>query len=186
MVPRVIFNQTFQVVLFYALFFLLFSLGVFSLEYDEEKEEWWNVLLSFFANFLVYDFFLFAGHFGMHRWKKFYKVVHKLHHTTFASVGGSAYYMTLPDFFFESMAPGVGMIALLVFPKTPFYRGFSHTGYIIFNSIGAFHTVCTHSAWRLPFLPDPTCHFIHHNKQKYNIGAFITDTLFSTSNPSLD
>jgi len=48
---------------------------------------------------------------------------------------------------------------------TFFFPGFSHSAFMAFNCVGAFHTTVVHSGWYLPFFPDPKSHFIHHHSQ---------------------
>lgn len=182
MFPTLVFNQVVQFSFFTFLF--AFFTPLVNLHYDIRRENVLNMFLSLLGYLLAYDIFFYFGHLAMHEWKGLYRSIHKLHHGTFATTGASAHYMHFADFFLESILPGAGLTSLLLLPSLKIipgfveFHGFSHCAFLSFNCVAAFHTVWTHSGWKFPFFPDPTPHFVHHHKQKYNLGSPAFYTLY--------
>jgi len=108
--------------------------------------------------FIAIDIFFGGGHLILH-FQTFYKPTHSLHHSTFSSQGVSAHFMTLIDFFFESMAVAFIMSISLFF-------GFSPISLISWSAVSSYQTVISHSGWNLPLNRDPIPHYLHHNYRK--------------------
>ena len=118
----------------------------------------------------------------MHVNKMIYRYAHKLHHLSYATVGLSAHYMSVIDFAFESVIPVVILMVLVIPipPLSPYFYGFSHSGFVGFTAVGSFVSVMCHSGWKVSFCPSPWPHFIHHHKQIFNYGSFVTDKIANT------
>jgi len=159
------------------------------MKYNETREETLTaVILSAVVYVSVFDAVFYVGHYLMHWNRKIYRMIHKLHHLSYATVGISANYMHLLDFFGESILPSLVLILLLlpIPPFYPFFYGFSHAGLVGFVTVASFVTVIVHSGWSFSFFPSPTPHYIHHNKQNYNYGSFMVDKIAGTELHSLN
>lgn len=141
---------------------------------NDTIEAWYHTLGWSVIFFLVTDWTLFFGHYFMHLTEWIYKVTHSLHHNTFASQAVSAHFMTVIDFFLESMLP---MIVSVLF----FKYGASSIALLSFACAGALNTTVVHSGYEIPLFSSPKLHYLHHLKYNFNFSIGITDYLFQTN-----
>eukprot|EP01080_Neovahlkampfia_damariscottae_P004487 gene4487-7868_t len=126
----------------------------------------------FLAIYVAFAAVFYFGHYAEHK-LQFLKTTHVLHHETFATKAFTGHYMTLIDFFFQSIFGGCAGIALC-------FLGCSPMAVLAFVSYGIFNTVVTHSGWDFEYLPDPKIHMAHHSKYFVNYGCGIFDEIFNT------
>jgi sterol desaturase/sphingolipid hydroxylase (fatty acid hydroxylase superfamily) len=153
------------------------SIWFFCATQTEMKEDFrinlFETFFWFLMIYIVFDAIFYAGHYAMHH-VKFMKPFHMIHHETFSTSGISGHYMSVVNFFFDSIAPGI-VIILLMFPL-----GCTPMGFISFAAYGIFNTVVVHSGWNFKYMPDPLPHFYHHTKYNVNYSAGIFDKIFKT------
>lgn len=134
-----------------------------------------NIFYSLFWQIIINlgnDFISYIGHIWMHQTENF-KKIHDLHHQTLATSGFTSHYMSLPDFFLESIILIIYMALLMPF-------GCSPIPILQFSSFGIFNTVVVHSGYDISFFPSPESHWNHHKYYKINYSFGITDHLFGT------
>jgi sterol desaturase/sphingolipid hydroxylase (fatty acid hydroxylase superfamily) len=120
--------------------------------------------------FVMYDIIFYLGHRAMHH-SSVYKLLHKQHHTSRASVGISGYYMGVIDFLMEFVVPFY--LPLYLLGNDPLVM-------VVGGIIGQVNGVLSHSGYNLPLMPYETGHQIHHLELHYNYGIMFMDRLFDT------
>ena len=127
--------------------------------------------VGYFAVYLaMYDVVFYCGHYLMHL-PRFYKNVHKMHHSTFGDVAISGYYMTVVDLVGEFILP----------MYLPMYILNANVN-IAFTVavIGQINGLVSHSGYDFPVLPYSADHLTHHLVQRKNYGVFFMDRLCGT------
>lgn len=110
--------------------------------------------------YVVYEVLTYFGHRVLHL-PAFYRF-HKMHHSTFCSVGISAQYASPLDFFLMLAGPwGAGFVLCGTHPAAA----------CLFVLIGAVNSVQSHSGYRFPFMLPPDGHEAHHARSNVNFGT---------------
>jgi methylsterol monooxygenase len=110
---------------------------------------------------LLYNIIFFYCHYFLHS-PKVYKYFHKVHHEWKAPISISSYYAHPIDHFF------VNWLDLAI---PPLLLGADSTIITIWYTSVLFITVCHHSGFKLPLLPDPYFHDYHHANFTKNYGG---------------
>lgn len=132
-----------------------------------EASEW---LARLVALFLIFDVIFYYGHRLIHH-RLLYKHIHKLHHTSLASMGISGYYMGHVDALFEFILPTYLPFIILARQKSLL---------LAFVVVGQLNGVLTHSGHRIPGFPYCKTHLYHHLFLNVNFGIGIIDGILGT------
>jgi len=113
---------------------------------------------GFIKHLATADVLLTVGHWAMHAPRfQYLRKSHHLHHSSWAIVSISGYYMSVLDAFLEHFTI---TISFLLWGEL---GGFMPTAF----TVGAFNVLVTHSGWDIWFLPDPKKHYLHHVRARW-------------------
>ena len=170
MIPQIIFNLLFLFGTGYIYYGDVFGIGYTVRGFGSDITSLFDMIKDIFCSFVVYDGVFYYGHRLLHQ-PLFYRF-HKKHHTTFGTIGMSAYYMDLLDFFLESIIP---------FYLGPIIFNISRVSLLCWGIIGAMNTTMAHSGYTIPLLLENKEHFFHHKKYNVNYSLYFFDTLHKTA-----
>ncbi|GMI59851.1 hypothetical protein ScalyP_jg2371 [Parmales sp. scaly parma] len=144
---------------------------------------WFNSFYEFLVMAMVYELIFYSNHRLLHN-KKFnfwgltggryfnlYKLFHKMHHTTFASVGLSGIYMGTLDCILTQTLPQIVGPTLLNFHPMVLWVG------ALVGSVNAVHTHSGYGCWGMPA---PHGHELHHSRYTVNYGTGFFDSILGT------
>jgi sterol desaturase/sphingolipid hydroxylase (fatty acid hydroxylase superfamily) len=124
------------------------------------------------ACFIVYEAVFYALHRLLHAKLGPY---HALHHETHANLGVTNFYMHPVDYALEVIVPLWTAISFV-------NPSLSVTLAVIV--IGTINSVVSHSGVKVPGLPDPRDHWLHHHLATCNYGTGPLDYLYNTHRAS--